>query len=252
MRTVPSMATTTVENQPFSRIVEQRKTSSWSIGLPVAILAVVIVALLAWLAAKWSQSSQALTAAQQDAQQQRVAMGQLQQRTSQVEGDLVRLRDPGRTTLLLQSTAKPKKGAAAPTAWGAATWGELADGKTWVRLNAYGLAQPGQGKVYELWFEPASGDPIQAGKLDVSQDGSAFAEGKDLPGVDHGKRLAVALQDENAKAPGEIVIQAALPKMAPIAHASKIPAPGQQATDQTSAPAEKATPSAAQPASEPK
>ena len=75
MRTVPSMATTTVENQPFSRIVEQRKTSSWSIGLPVAILAVVIVALLAWLAAKWSQSSQALTAAQQDAQQQRVAMG---------------------------------------------------------------------------------------------------------------------------------------------------------------------------------
>ena len=66
MRTVPGMATTTVENQPFSRIVEQRKTSSWSIGLPVAILAVVIVALLAWLAAKWSQSSQALTAAQQD------------------------------------------------------------------------------------------------------------------------------------------------------------------------------------------
>src|SRR5207245_5140883 len=114
MTTVPGMATTTttVENEPASRIVEQRKTSPCSIASPVAPGIVVVVALLAWFAAKWSQSSQALTVAQQDAQQQRLALGQLQQRTSQFEGDLTRLRDPGRTTILLQPAAtKSKKGA---------------------------------------------------------------------------------------------------------------------------------------------
>ena len=48
-------------------------------------------------------------------------------------------RDAGRTTVILQSATVGKRGKAASGAWGAATWGEQPDGKSWLRLNAYGL-----------------------------------------------------------------------------------------------------------------
>jgi hypothetical protein len=60
-----------------------------------------------------------------------------------------------------------------------------------------------------------------AGKVEPNTDGTAFVEGKDLPGVDQGKSVLVAIDDENAKAPGQIAFQVALPKLAP----SQRPAP---------------------------
>jgi hypothetical protein len=141
---------------------------------------------------------------------------QLQQRAVTVEGDLARLRNPGRTTIILRApTPAPARGRRAAEqqtsgAWGAATWGEQADGKTWVRLEAYGLPQ---GKNVDLWFEPAQGAPVLASKLDPSQDGSAFAEGKDLPGLADGKRLVISADAEDAKQPGDVLAQADLPKL---------------------------------------
>jgi hypothetical protein len=211
--------------QPFSRIVETRKTTSWIIAVPVALLVVLAVALIAYFAAKASQAKDQLAQAQQAAQQQQQAVTQVQQKLASIDAELARLRDAGRTTVILQPAAPGKKGKASSAAWGAATWGEQSNGKSWVRLSAYGLGPAPSGKTYELWFVPASGDPVMAGKLDPNTDGTAFVEGKDLPGVDQGKSVLVAIDDENAKAPGQIVFQVALPKMAP----SQRPASSDQA-----------------------
>jgi hypothetical protein len=209
------MATTTVpgSSQPFSRIVETRRTSSWAAAIPAAILLVAAVVLIAWFAARASEYSQQLHNARNELAQQTQTVTQLQQRAVVVEGDLVRLRNPGRTTVILRAPTSGKRGAQdANAGWGAATWGEQADGKTWVRLEAYGLSQP-QGKALDLWFEPASGAPVLAAKIDPGQDGSAFVEGKDLPGLADGKRLVISADAEDAKQPGDVIAQADLPKL---------------------------------------
>jgi len=214
------MATTTVGNQPFSRIVESRKTSSWSIGIPIAILIVIAVGLLAYFAAKASQARDQLAMAQQAAQQQQQQVTQIQQRLGTLDAELNRVRDPGRTTVILQGAATGKRGKPASAAWGAATWGEQTDAKSWMRLNAYGLGQSPAGKAYQFWFVPASGNPVLAGKLEPNTEGSAFLEGKDLPGVDQGNMALVSLDDENAKTPGQPLFQAQLPKLSPSQHAA--------------------------------
>ena len=131
-----------------------------------------------------------------------------------------RLRDPGRTTVILQSAATGKRGKVAGGAWGAATWGEQTDAKSWMRLNAYGLAPAPGGKAYQFWFVSASGDSVLAGKLEPNTEGGAFVEGKDLPGVDQGKMAVVSLDDENAKTHGQPLFQAELPKLTPSQHAA--------------------------------
>jgi anti-sigma-K factor RskA len=214
------MATTTVGNQPFSRIVESRKTSSWSIAIPVAILVVVAVALLAYFAARAAQARDQLALAQQAAQQQQQQLTQVQQRLGTLDAELNRLRDSGRTTVILQSATTGSRGKPASAGWGAATWGEQADAKSWMHLNAYGLGQAPAGKVYQFWFVPASGNPVLAGKLDPNAEGSAFVEGKDLPSVDQGKMALVSLDDENAKTHGQPLFQAQLPKLTPSQHAA--------------------------------
>jgi hypothetical protein len=229
MPTLVVMATTTVGNQPFSRIVESRKTSSWSIGIPVAILVVIAVALLAYFAAKASQAREQLAMAEQGSQQQQQQLTQVQQRLGVLDAELNRVRDPGRTTVILQSAATGKRAKDASGAWGAATWGEQTDAKSWMRLNAYGLAPAPAGKAYQFWFVSASGDSMLAGKLEPNTEGSAFIEGKDLPGVDQGKMALVSLDDENAKTHGQPLFQAPLPKLAP----------GQHAAAQSQAPATK-------------
>ena len=222
------MATTTVGNQPFSRIVESRKTSSWSIGVPVAILVVIAVALLGYYAAKASQAREQLAVAQQAAQQQQQQLTQVQQRLGTLDAELNRVRDPGRTTVILQSAATGR-GKPASAAWGAATWGEQTDAKSWMRLNAYGLGQAPAGKVYQFWFVPASGNPVLAGKLEPNPEGSALIEGKNLPSVDQGKMALVSLDDENAKTHGQPLFEAQLPKLNPSQHASPQPqAPAKQ------------------------
>jgi cell division protein FtsB len=213
------MATSSVGNEPFSRIVEARKTTSWSIGIPIAVAVVVVVAFVAYFAAKATQAREQLAQAQQAVQQQQQMLTSLQQKIGAYEAQLNQLRDPGRTTLILQAPAAPKKGSPASTAWGAAIWGEQPEGKSWMRLNAYGLSPAPAGKVYQLWLVAASGDSILVGKVEPNIEGNASVEGKDLPGVDQGKSAMVTLDDENAKTHGQPLFQGALPKLKPEQHA---------------------------------
>ena len=219
------MATTrTVTSpEPFSRIVEARSTSSWRAAIPAATIVIAAVIAAAYFAAKASEQSQLLAGARTEMQQNVQSLSQLQSRTATMEADLARLRTAGRTTVILKPAASKaaRKGAdTTSSSWGAATWGEQADGKTWIRMDAYGLAQAPQGKGYQVWFEGADGNVAEIAKLDVAPDGSAFAEGKDLPAVDQGKRIFVSLDDEEAKKPGSEVFQADLPKLKPMASAA--------------------------------
>jgi anti-sigma-K factor RskA len=216
MATLVGMATT-VGNQPFSSIVDSRKTTSWSVGVPIAIAVVIAVALVAYFAAKNTQAREELAQVQQASQQQQQQLTQVQQRFGQMEGEINRLHDPGRTTVILQSVAKKGKTTAGP--WGAATWGEQPDGKSWLRLDAYGLTPAPSGKAYQVWFVSAGGDSILAGKIEPNIDGNAYVEGRDLPGVDQGKMALVSIDDENAKTQGQPLFQAALPKLTPSQHA---------------------------------
>ena len=220
MLTLVDMATTTTGEQPFSRIVETKKTTSWSMGVPIAVFVVVAVALIAYFAAKGTQAHEQAAQAQQAMEQQQQAVTQMQQKLAAIDADLSRLRDPGRTTVILQSASAGKRGKASSNGWGAATWGEQQDGKSWVRLSAYGLNTAPSGKNYDLWFVSGSGDSMLAGKLEPNTDGTAFVDGKDLPAVDQGKSLVVALDDENAKSPGQVLFQASLPKLTPSQHAA--------------------------------
>ncbi|MFL5437292.1 MAG: hypothetical protein ACJ784_22485 [Myxococcales bacterium] len=218
------MATRTVSSPaPFSRIVESRATSSWRAAIPAAVIVIVAIAAAAYFAAKASEQSQLLAGTRAEMTQNTQTISQLQSHTATLEGEVNRLRSAGRTTVILKAAAPKasRKGAAeASSAWAAATWGEVADGKTWVRIDAYGLAQAPQGKTYGVWFESADGSVVPVAKLDPAADGSAFAEGKDLPGIDNGKRLFASLDDEDAKKPGTEVFQADLPKLKPLASAS--------------------------------
>jgi anti-sigma-K factor RskA len=233
MAILVGMATTTLGDQPFSRIVETRKTTSWSVGVPIAIAVVVAVALIAYFAAKGTQANEQLAQAQQSAQQNQQALTQLQQKVASIDTEFARLRDAGRTTVILQSASTGKRGKAPSNAWGAATWGEQTDGKSWMRLNAYGLAPAPAGKTYDFWFVSATGDSVQVGKLDPNTDGSAFVEGRDLPAVDQGKSVLVSLDDDNAKSPGQPLFQAALPKLTPSQHAAAPSSGKEQAQEQS-------------------
>jgi cell division protein FtsB len=214
MANLVGMATTTSE-QPFSRIVETKKNTSWTIGVPIAIFVVVAVALIAYFAAKNTQAREQLAQLQQSAEQNQQRMAQVQQKIASLDAEVARLRDPGRTTVILQSAAAGKRGKARSGAWAAATWGEQPDVKTWMRVNAYGLGVAPSGKNYDLWFVSAAGDSILVGKIEPNTDGSGYVEGKDLPRVDQGKSVLVSLDDGNAKTPGQAVSQAPLPKMTP-------------------------------------
>ena len=218
MPTLVGMATSTAGDAPFSRIVESRKTSSWSIGIPIAIVVVLAVALLGYFAAKATQAREQLAQSQQTVQQQQQLLTGLQQKVGALEAEVNQLRDPGRTTVILQSASAGKRGSAASNAWGAATWGEQPDGKSWIRLNAYGLSPAPAGKVYQFWFVSAAGDSVPVGKVDPNTDGNAHVEGKDLPAVDQGKTAMVSLDDENSKTQGQPLFQAELPKLTPRQH----------------------------------
>jgi len=215
MATLVGMATTTTGEQPFSRIVETKKTTSWAIGVPIAIFVVAAVALIAYFAAKNTQAREQLAQIQQSTQQDQQAMTQMQQKVASIDAEVARLRDPGRTTVILQTVATGKRGKASSGAWASATWGEQPDVKTWMRVSAYGLGVPPSGKNYNLWFLSAAGDSILVGKIEPNTDGSGYVEGKDLPGVDQGKTALVSFDDDNAKTPGQVLCQAPLPKMTP-------------------------------------
>ena len=100
--------------------------------------------------------------------------------------------------------------------WAAVTWGELPAGKSWMRVNAYGLNQNLEtGKAYHVWMQPAAGDPVDVGALDVDQNGSGFGMKSDLPGIDQGKGVMLTIDASGSKQPGEVVARADLPKLQP-------------------------------------
>ena len=219
----------------FSRLTEGRATNSWKSAIPIVVAVVAIIALLAYLASALTSSSEKLAAAQRENEASRQSVEGFQKQSAQLQAENVLLKNAGRTTVMLEA-AKPavpavkgnKKTAEAPapaTAWAAATWGEAVDGKTWMRVSAYGLPASADSKAYHLWFTPLNGAPVDAGKLDPAADGSAFAMMKDLPAVDQGKSLAVSLDEEGAKAPGTALMSAQLPTLKPSAAPKSAAAP---------------------------
>lgn len=231
MKTLGDMAQSIASDVPsFSRLTGSRRSSSWTIALPATFLAVALVVLMAWLAARASSRQAQLESLQRDAAASQQTLSAAQKQVQTVQSQLELLRDPGRTTVVLQSTApagRMKKGAVANSSWGAAAWGE-SNGKSWVRLDAYGLVNPPQGKALMVWFAPLQGAPVALGKLEPSPSGTAQLEAKDLPGVDQGKRLFASLEAENAKAPaGPVLFAADLPKLVPQSKPlPQAPAPG--------------------------
>ncbi len=231
------MADSLADTRPtFSRLTEGKATQSWRSAIPIVVVVVAFVALLAYLASSLSSSSQKAAVAERDANQYRDQVTAMTKQVGDLQKEVTLDRSPGRTTVVLQS-AQPaaKKGkAAAPAnagAWAAVTWGELPDGKSWMRVNAYGLQQNLDGnKNYHVWMQPASGDPIDIGSLEIDQNGSGFAMRSDLPGIDQGKSVMLTTDAPNSKQPGDTVAKADLPKLQPTLQAS--PAPKGEAQNQ--------------------
>lgn len=224
------MADTVTDTRPtFSRITEGKATQSWRAAIPIVVILVAIVGLLGYLASNISSSSQRAALAERDSNQYREQITSMTKQVGDLQKEVTLSRSPGRTTVVLQApqpTAKKSKNAAPPaaSAWGAVTWGELPNGKSWMRVNAYGLQQGlDGGKTYHLWMQPASGDPVNVGALDVDQNGSGFAMGSDLPGIDQGKSVMLTTDASGSKQPGDVVAKADLPKL----QATMQQAPGQ-------------------------
>jgi hypothetical protein len=220
------MDTTLTDTRPtFARLTEGKANRSWRAAIPAVVVIVALVALLAYLASSLSSSSQKAMTAQRDADEAHQQMATMTKQVGTLQQDLALARDPGRTTVVLQpadaSASSKKKGSAsastpAPeTAWAAVTWGEAAGGKTWMRVNAYGLAKLENGQAFHLWFTPASGAPVDIGALDADQNGSAYVLAQNLPGLDQGKSVVLSQDDSGAKAPGKILAKADLPKLQP-------------------------------------
>jgi len=241
MKTVVVMDPSMTDTRPkFSRLTEGKARNSWKAALPAIIAIVLVVALLAYLVSNVSSTSQRASNAEREAGQYRDQVAAMTKQVGDLQKDVVIAKSPGRTTVILQAAPAPakKKAAAAPGAesksWAAATWGELPNGKSWMRVNGYGLNQSlDGGKAYRLWMQPASGDPIDVGALEVDANGSGFAMKSDLPAIDQGKAVMLTIDASDAKQPGETIARADLPKLQP----TMSPAPGQQAKDQGQAPA---------------
>jgi hypothetical protein len=232
------MDTTLTDTKPtFARLTEGNANRSWRAAIPAVVVIVALVALLAYLASSLSSASQKAMSAQRDADDAHQQMATMTKQVGAMQQDLAIARDPGRTTVVLQpadaaaATSNKKKAAgAAPsaeTAWAAVTWGEATGGKTWMRVNAYGLAKLENGQSFHLWLTPASGAPVDLGALDADQNGSAYLLAQNLPGLDQGKSVTLSQDDSGAKAPGKVLAKADLPKLQPSAGAAPAAAPAQ-------------------------
>jgi len=219
------MENTVTDTRPtFSRLTEGKARQSWRAAGPAVVVIVLVVALLGYLASAVSSSSQRASAAERDANQYREQVTAMGKQVGDLQKDVTLSRSPGRTTLILEAAAAPvgkaaKKAGAAPDAarsWAAVTWGELPTGKSWMRVNAYGLKENLEtGKAYHVWMQPLSGDQADVGTLEVDQNGSGFALKTELPGIDQGKAVMLTIDASNAKQPGEVVARADLPKLQP-------------------------------------
>jgi len=226
------MDTLTDTRPTFSRLTDGKARHSWRAAVPAVVVIVAVVALVAYLASNISSSSQRASAAERDANQYREQVAAVTKQVGDLQKDVTLARIPGRTTVIIEAPAAAGKKAAAaatPKAWAAVTWGELPNGKTWMRVNAYGLAQNLEaGKAYHVWLQPASGDPIDIGAIEVDHNGSGYAMKADLPAIDQGKAVMLTIDASDAKHPGQTVARADLPKL----QTTVTQAPPQQAQDQ--------------------
>ena len=234
------MDTTATDSRPtFSRLTEGKTRHSWRAAVPVVVVLVAIAALVAYLASRLSSYSQRADVAERDANQYRDQVAAITKQVGDLQKDVTLARSAGRTTVILEA-AQPAKGqggkkkAATPGgAWAAVAWGELPNGKTWMRVNAYGLSPSLEGgKGYHVWMQPQSGDPVDIGVLEADQNGSGFAIKLDLPPIDQGKSVMLTMDAQDAKRPGDVVASADLPKLKPTPTAALPQAqaqPGEQA-----------------------
>jgi hypothetical protein len=238
------MDTPLTDTRPkFARLTSGSATNSWRAAIPAVVVVVGLVALLGYLASSVSTYSQKAMSARRDADDAHQQTATMTKQLGTMQGELALARDPGRTTVLLAPAAadKPdankKKAAAAAEApadatWAAVTWGEAAGGKTWMRVNAYGLAKLETGEMYHAWLTPASGDAIDLGVLDADSNGSAYALANNLPALDQGKSVSLSLDDSTAKQPGKVLAKADLPKLQSTAGAAPAQAPAADALPQ--------------------
>jgi hypothetical protein len=212
------MDSTTDTRPTFSRLTEGSKRHSWRAAVPAVVALVIVIALIGYLASLLSSSSQRASTAERDANQYRDQVAAMTKQVGELQKDVSLARSPGRTTVLVEAAQTAKKGAApaATRSWAAVTWGELPNGKSWMRVNAYGLSQNLEGgKAHHLWMVPQTGDPIDVGAIEVDQNGSGFAMKLDLPGVDQGKAVLLTIDAHDAKQPGDVIAKADLPKLQP-------------------------------------
>jgi len=194
----------------FSRLTEgSRATQSWKAALPAVVVVVAVLALVAYLASALSSSEQRAMTASRDNQQLREQQGGLTKQIGDLQKDLALARNPGRTTVILTNVNKDAKDGV----WAAVTWGESPDGKTWMRAQAYGLGKPEGGRIYHVWFQPQTGDPVLVGTLEVDQNGSSEALTMGLPALAEGKSAMLTMDAPDSKVPGEVVAQTDLPKL---------------------------------------
>src|SRR5579859_7277046 len=235
------MDTSLTDTRPtFARLTSGRATSSWRAAIPAVVVVVALVALLAYLASSLSTSSSKAMAAQREADDAHQQVTTMTKQVGQMQTDLAIARDPGRVTVLLapadaEAKVSKKKAAQASDApkaestWAAVTWGEAPGGKTWMRVNAYGLVKLENGQSYHVWMTPASGDPVDLGMLDADSNGSAYALATGLPALGQGKSVALSLDDSGAKQQGKVLAKADLPKLQSTAAAAPVIAPANDA-----------------------
>lgn len=208
------MENTLTDTRPrFARLTENRAARSWTRAVPAVVVIVALIALVGYLASSISSSSQRAMAAERDAQQTREAQAGLTRQIADLQKDDALAKSPGRTTIVIEPDKKSKSG---DKAWAAVTWGELPTGKSFMRVNAYGLAPKLDGnKNYHVWFQPQSGDPIDIGQLEGDMNGSGFATISTLPAIDQGKSVMLTADAPDAKQPGDVLAKAELPKLKP-------------------------------------
>ena len=201
----------------FARLTEGRATQSWRSAAPAVLIVVAFAALLAYLASSLSSAEQRAMSAERENSQIREQQAGITKQITALQKDNALAKSPGRTTVILDPADGKKAKDSSGKSWAAATWGELPDGKSFVRINAYGLSEKPASGEYHAWMVPQSGDPIDLGALEVDQNGSAFAMGSELPAVDQGKQVLMTIDQSGAKQPGEIVAKADLPTLKPAA-----------------------------------
>jgi anti-sigma-K factor RskA len=245
------MDTSMTDTRPkFARLTEGRAISSWRAAAPAVVVVVALVALLGYLASSVSTYSSKAMSAQRDADDAHQQATTMTKQLGSLQTDLALARDPGRTTVLLapaDADSKPadskpagKKKAdvaaadapAAAATWAAVTWGEAAGGKTWMRVNAYGLEKLENGQSFHVWMTAASGAPVDLGALEADQNGSAYLLNNNLPALDQGKSVALSLDDASAKQQGKVLAKADLPKLQSTAAAAAAVPPATDAAPQ--------------------